>query len=497
MLPDGPLLLIRAFDDVGAGGPVTPLGLLYLAAAVRAEFGDRRPVEVLDLGLCEEPLDELDVLLHERPPAVVGISALSCEARLLEVVAARIREALGAEVPIVAGGPHATVAREGLVRDAGVDFAVYGEGEHTLLELLRALETGDPLDDIGGLCWSRDGEPTANGPRDFNEDLDDLPLPAWDLLDLDAYAGLPNWNGILKGTRYATIATSRGCPYRCKYCHNYFGKAVRARTPENVLAEMEALVRDHGVDEIHIVDDVFNFDSRRALAICGLVQERIPGVSFAFPNGLRADIMKPELIEALAAMGTYRIVYGVESVTPRLQKQTRKNLNLDKAATIIDATSRAGIITGGYFMLGLPGETREEMLKTIDFAVNSRLDSASFFKATPYPGSAFYDEAVAAGRIAGDKAYEGSHFYSAGGSHGEVPEVELNELMMTAQRRFYFRPARMWRGLWKSPSKIEFVRNMVGALALVLQGILVKSLRGDGQTAGAPEVGDEAKEAKE
>ena len=492
MLPDGPLLLVRAFEDVGAGSPVTPLGLLYLAAAVRAEFGDRRPVALLDLGLHDQPLDALDDALREHRPAAVGISALSCEVRLLQDVAGRVREALGAEVPIIAGGPHASVAREDLVGAEGIHYAVYGEGEYTLVELLRALERDLPLEDIEGLCWVQEGQPRANAPRSFDEDLDSLPLPAWDLVDLDDYAGLPNWNGILEGRRYATVATSRGCPYRCKYCHNYFGKSVRARSPENVLAEMETLVRDHGVDEIHIIDDVFNFDAKRALAICSLIQQRLPGVSFAFPNGLRADIMKPDLIDALAAMGTYRIVYGVESVTPRLQRQTRKNLDLDKAAAIIDRTSRAGIITGGYFMLGLPGETREEMLRTIDFAVRSRLDSASFFKATPYPGSAFYDEAEAAGRIVGTRAYEGSHFYSAGGSHGEVPAAELNDLMMLAQRRFYFRPGRILRGLVKSPRRVEFVLNMMGALAIVIQGFLVKSLRSDGPTAPAPEDGDDA-----
>lgn len=477
MLSAGPLLLIRAFDDVGAGGPVTPLGLLYLASAVRESFGDRRGVELLDLGLYDEPMDALRDTLARVDPCAVGISALSCEAALLSRTAALIKEVCGDGRPVIAGGPHATVARESLIEDTAVDYAVYGEGERTLVELLRALEGDGELGDVAGLCWRRGGRTECNGPRPFEDDLDALPMPAWDLPDLDAYAQLPNWNGILKGRRYATISTSRGCPYRCKYCHNYFGKSVRARSPEHVLTEMEILVSEHGVDEIHVVDDVFNFDGDRAMAICAGARERLPGVSFAFPNGLRADIMKPDLIDALAAMGTYRIVYGVESVTPRLQKETRKNLDLERASAVIEATSKAGIITGGYFMLGLTGESRDEMLRTIDFAVRSSLDSASFFKATPYPGSPFYEEALEAGRIADSRGYEGMHFYSTAGSHGEVPEDELNELMMLAQRRFYLRPSRIWRGFWKSPRKLPYVLNVIGALALVLQGVIVGSLR--------------------
>jgi anaerobic magnesium-protoporphyrin IX monomethyl ester cyclase len=416
----------------------------------------------------------------------VGISALSCEAALLSKVAAVVKEVCGDHRPVVAGGPHATVAREALLDDSAVDFVVYGEGEAALVELLRALDGDGDLGEIAGLCWRRDGRPECNEPRPFEGDLDSLPIPAWDLPDLDAYAKLPNWNGILKGRRYATVSTSRGCPYRCKYCHNYFGKSLRVRTPENVLAEMEILVAEHGVDEIHVVDDVFNFDAKRAMAICVGVRERIPGVAFAFPNGLRADIMTPELIDALAAMGTYRIVYGVESVTPRLQKETRKNLDLDRASTVIEATSKAGIITGGYFMLGLTGETRDEMMRTIDFAVRSNLDSASFFKATPYPGSPFYDEALEAGRIKDEQGYEGSHFYSTVGSHGEVEEDELNELMMLAQRRFYMRPSRIWRGLWKSPRKFAYLRNVIGAMALVLQGVLVSALKDSRRGAEPP-----------
>ncbi len=476
MLSAGPLLLIRAFEDVGAGGPVPPLGLLYLAAAVREAHGERFPVEVIDLGLYDEPLEALRDALDHKKPCAVGISALSCEAALLSRTAAVVAEACDGDPPVIVGGPHATVAREALLEDSAVDFVVYGEGERALVELLQALLGDGEFERIAGLCWRRDGRPVCNETRPFEDDLDGLPMPAWDLAELDAYAPLPNWNGILKGRRYAIVSTSRGCPYRCKYCHNYFGKALRARSPEHVLAELEHLVHEHGVDEIHIVDDVFNFDVSRAMAICEGVRDRLPGIAFAFPNGLRADIMKAELIEALVAMGTYRIVYGVESVTPRLQKQTRKHLDLDRAATVIDATSRAGIVTGGYFMLGLPGESREEMLQTIDFAVQSNLDSASFFKATPYPGSAFYDEALQAGKIGDERGYEGAHFYSTGGSHGEVSEGELNELMLLAQRRFYLRPSRIWRGLWKSPRKLAFLRNVLGAIALVLQGVLVGSL---------------------
>jgi len=480
-----PILLVRTFETVGAGGPVPPVGLLYVAAAARQAGAD---VRLLDTGVEEEPLEAFEQALAEIRPAVIGYSTMSCEADWMSRLAGVARQRRPDALQVV-GGPHATVAGGSALAGSALDVVVVGEGEDSFVELL-AIGTAGDLSVIDGIAWRRDGEVVVNPPRGYREDLDELPHPAWDLVDLAEYMKVPNWNGVLKGRVHAPIVTSRGCPYNCIYCHDYFGKRVRARSPQSVAEEVGILRGEHGVDEIHIVDDVFNFNRPRALEVCHEIGARYRDMHFAFPNGLRADLMNTELIEALRSIGTYRIVYGVESTTPRLQKQIRKNLDIDKASATIDATSEAGIITGGYFMLGLPGETREEMLATIDFAVRSRLDTASFFKATPYPGSVFYDQTVAGGDVAAPQDHD-AHFYSPEGSYGEVSAGELNDLMLLAQRRFYFRPSRVWRGFFKTPHKLVFLRNLTNALALVLQGTLVRALTRDRDGAALPTPGDE------
>ncbi len=462
---------------MGAGGPVPPLGLLYIAAAIRKQFGDRYQFKIYDTGTNPSSPEDFSNLLADFNPHLVGLSSMSCEADLLHRIAGQVKEHDGNTV-VIAGGPHTVVVKEQLLNDQNIDFSVIGEGERTIVELLDALEEEGTVNGVAGLAYRKNGEPALTNLRNLIENLDELPFPAWDLLDPKIYAAYSNWNGELKERFYAPLVTTRGCPFHCSYCHNVFGKKVRARSPENVFAEIEYLHHTLGVPEIHIIDDVFNFDPERAKKLCAMIMGSKMQFSFAFPNGLRADIMEENLIDDLRAIGTYKIHYGFETITPRLQRLIRKNLNIPKAVQIINRTAAAGIITGAYFMFGFPTETREEILKTIDFAVASNLDVAYFFKVTPYPGSELYRSLLESGRLDEPESYDDYHFYSVERSCSDIPNRELNELILIAQQRFFLRPGRIWKTFRKAPRKLDFFKKFMNIIALIIQAYIIRKLAG-------------------
>lgn len=473
------LLFIRTFKLLSAGGPVPPLGLLYLAAVIRNHFGDRFEPRIYDTGISPSSLEEIKAFLQQLSPATVGLSTMSCEADLMHRIAAAVKEVCGRETPVIVGGPHSMVERERLLGDVNIDYVVIGEGERTIVELLEALQHGAPLSSVtgvAGIAFRKDDVPVLTAPRQPIEDLDSLPFPAWDLVDLKQYARYPNWNGELKESFYVPVVTTRGCPFHCFYCHNVFGKKIRARSPESVFLEIEHLYRNLGVREIHIIDDVFNFNPARALKLCSMIEDSGMHLSFAFPNGLRADIMTADVIAALKRIGTYKIHYGFETATPRLQRLIRKNLNISKAVQNINLTADAGIITGAYFMFGFPSETRQEIRTTIDFAVRSKLDVAYFFKVTPYPGSELFNSLEGPDCTVKSGDYGDYHFYSTARSCSDIPPQELNGFILEAQQRFFSRPVRLWRSYRKSPHKLEFFKKLVHVFAVMIQAYIIRKL---------------------
>jgi radical SAM superfamily enzyme YgiQ (UPF0313 family) len=481
-MPRKRILLIRTFRPVGTGGPVPPLGLLYVAASLRRDR-DLYDVKVIDVGNEELERDDIRTVLSDFKPHYVGLSTMTCEADVMEEIAADAKE-IDPSIHVIVGGPHSNTTKEKILNCPAVDTVVIQEGEVTIVELLAALEGERDLAGVYGIAYRRGTDIVVTPPRPAVQNLDDVPFPAWDLIDIPSYSRHRNWNGTLKHAFYAPICTSRGCPYSCTFCHNIFGKNVRKHSPERVLAEMKELNARLGCREFHVVDDIFNVDVARASKTCRLIIESDLDVAISFPNGLRADIMTDELLRLLKDAGTYKINYGFETANDRLQKIIKKGVQIEKAREVFAKTSRLGIITGAYFMLGIPTETREEMENTIRFAETSELDLAAFFKSTAYPGTELYDSLMAKADDAEKAELEGLHFFSTGRSYAAVSERELNAAMVEAQRRFYMKPSRILRGFKKAPQKTAYLKNLFSAALLVLQGYLVSELKREDTDAG-------------
>lgn len=479
------ILLIRTYQSPATtttGGPVPPLDLLYMASAIMKAFADKYEIKVLDTGIGALGLEEIRKEVEDFAPHIVCLNSLIFEADFAHRIAAVCKE-VNENTIILMHGQLVDMAQEYVLRDGNIDYGIRGEGEITFVELLKNLEKkGDPSG-VAGIIYRREGKIVFTPLRPYIENLDEITISfgAWDLINIKEYAKYSNWNGSLKEKFYMPVLTSRGCPFPCTFCseRETQGKKFRARSPENVFYEIKALHERYGVKEIHFFDAVFNFDVERAQKICRLIIGSGMKLKLAFPHGIRADIMTDDLMHLMRKAGTYKLTYGIETATPRLQQMVRKNLDIGRLKETIRKTARTGIIVGGYLMLGFPTETRDEMLRTINFAVDSDLDVAAFFKVTNYNDIVqFYqsrsDSSAAGQNIPGK--FEDFSYYSQKRSLAEVPVDELNSFLLKAQQRFYLNPRRIRRGFFKAPHKMGFLKNLINAFGLIVQSYLMSQL---------------------
>ena len=424
-----------------------PLGLLYLTSYLREQLEEVH-VEVFDMRLEELSAHELAHQVDIGSFDLVGISALNFEAEAAHEIGNIIKQRWP-EVITALGGPYAHSSLVRALESGGFDWVFDGEAERTFASALRIhfVEQRN-LREVPGLTWwhQSGNEYIQNGGYDSIPDLDALPLPAWDLVDFKAYARLPNQNGWLRGNRYAAIFTSRGCPYKCSYCHDIFGKKFRWRSAENVLEEITLLNREYGVDEIQIIDDIFNLHKPRMRDIAHRVIEKFGErqLFFCFPNGIRADIFEPEDIPLMARMGVFQITVAIETITPRLQDLIQKDLKLDRATEIIEECDKYGILSKGFFMIGFPTETLQEIENTIRYAVDSPLTWAGIFLVVPQEGTPLHELALNESPVALEHITL-RDYYSDTSWYQHAYNVDLQKIQKRAFCRFYLRPWRIWR----------------------------------------------------
>ncbi|MBU1651387.1 B12-binding domain-containing radical SAM protein, partial [bacterium] len=271
-----------------------------------------------------------------------------------------------------------------------------------------------------------------------------------------------------KNDRVLPLVSSRGCPFKCSYCHNLFGKKVRKHSTARVVGEMEFLRNTYGIEEIEFVDDIFNVDIPRAKEIFREVIDRKLNMNFSFPNGLRSDNFDEELLDIMKEAGVYRLVFAIESGSDRIQKLIHKNLNLEKAMQNIAMADKKGFFSGGFFMMGFPTETEEELEKTIQYAKKSKLHTATFLLLTPFPGTEFWDQALAAGMKL-RKGY--MNYYEISVNLSKVPSIKLEKMRRRAIVKFYGNPLRVIRFAMRTPN---FFRRSIEYAFILLMSVTGK-----------------------
>ncbi len=446
------IFLVKPRQNIRPYAIEPPLGLMYLASYLR-KHQEGLDIRIADMSPEELSYGDIRDRIRTFQPDIVGITALSVESVGLHRIAAETKRS-NPNAIIVAGGPHVSAYPSQVMTDENFDYAVIGEGEETFHEFVDALRRGENVEELEGLAFRRDGEVVVNPRSTYIDDLDAIPFPAWDLIALHKYKNFTRMSHMGRGD-YMALFTSRACPYKCIYCHSIFGKRFRMRSAENVLDEIRTLYYDHHIREFEIIDDIFNCDKKRAKQICDMIIESGMKIRLTFPNGIRGDALDEELIVKLARAGTTFMAFAVETATPRLQKMLRKNIKLDRIKENIAIARREGIMCQGFFMLGFPTETREELEATVDFAVTSQLHAAHLFVVNAYEGTGLADMARELGKPV-HSDFNATYMSEGFSNLTDLSDKELDGIRRRGLRRFWFKPSRVWAIIRDYPDKDHF-----------------------------------------
>lgn len=436
-----------------------PLGVMYLASCLR-EVGVKVRIfdERVEGGL-KGLLDEIE----EFDPDICGISALTTEAENMHKTAKLIKEKKKSCV-VICGGPHPTAYKQKCMEDKNIDFLGIYECEETIKDFVEALKGKIPISSVEGIVLRRNGKAEFK-IRPPTKDLDSIPYPAWDLVPLDSYKGMRSQSFITIGRRYMILLTSRGCPYKCAFCYDFFGKRFRAHSPQRVFSEIKILYEKYNVKDFEIADDVFNLDENRAIKICDLIEDSKLKVNLYFSSGLRIDIISDKLISKLKSAGAKYIAFGIETASERIQKMIKKDMNLKRVERAIELMDRLKIFTCGIFILGFPTETEEEIQKTIRFALRSKMTSAMFFIPNPIEGTGLHEMSKEKLKIS---SFDDFGFLITPINISELPSKKLFKIHKMAYIRFYLNPKRIFKIIKLCPGRRIFILRDIILLLMVL-----------------------------
>jgi anaerobic magnesium-protoporphyrin IX monomethyl ester cyclase len=425
---------------------VPPIGLGYLATALRNKgFND---IVILDCLKEKLGLKGLQKRLVQLEPAVVGFQLFSYDFPFVVKSIAMVKELFPGLIVII-GGPHVSATGDLALREIpGADFGFVGEGEVGLPLLMKRQLREERISfrEVPGLIYREDDRIHMN-PRVVIAGLDDLGFPAWDLMVPGEYPDSPQ-GGFYKNFPIAPISTTRGCPYSCTFCGSTvnMGKKLRFRSISMVLQEMQMLYNEYGVREFHIIDDMFNFHKQRVSDFCDGVREHELDISYTFPNGLRLNHLDLETLRKMKDTGAYSFNVGIESGSRRILDMMKKNLTLQLIEEKVNLVVEAGLEPCGFFIIGFPGETIEDIKATIKFAKQLKLKRAHFSNFLPLPGTEATRRLIENKEI--EKPVWEDLFYSkVPYAPGGISKRKLKSLQRRAYLSFHFRPSILFRVL--------------------------------------------------
>jgi len=476
-----------------------PLGILQMASFLEKNnytvklidnLGDKESVshksnkEEIMYGI---PKARLKQRIKESNANIVGISGQFNAHLDMVLYIAKIVKEVNPKMPIVVGGAVINDEIVKILKDKPeIDLCVYGEGENTILDLAKWCEGNIKLEDVDGIAYKKDGKVIKNKPRQWNFKLDELPFPAYHLVDMDWYLELPK-----KGIHYRikddyrtmTMITSRGCPENCNFCaiHLVSGKAWRAFSPEYVVDHMQLLVEKYGVEQIHIEDDNFTLDMKRAEKICDLIIERGLNVRWDTPNGVRADKLSERLIIKLKKAGCWRLTVAPEVGNQEvLDKIIDKKMDLKKVEDAARLCQKHGMPLVAFFVLGFPGETKTNLQETVDFAKRLmrkyNVIVGGAMHATPFYGTRLWKEVTEKGYLTKEVTPEALG-QSLSGKAGLIktneftPEEVQRYNQKIIRASFFYSAIRYLKQPWRIPYRFRNFYLVKSTLMRFVKGV--------------------------
>ncbi|UCE75378.1 MAG: cobalamin-dependent protein [Methanomassiliicoccales archaeon] len=362
-----------------------PLGLCYIASILERENHD---VKIIDASLEHKNVEDILKEVNKFNPEVVGLNTLTNFYHSCKEISLNVKKNFP-DLTVIAGGPHVSVLPQQTLKDMGVDYIVVGEGELTILELLKTIEKGSDLSKVNGIGYIENDKIIMTSQREFLQNLDEIPFPARHLLKIKKY----NRATIVRQKPYTTILSSRGCPFDCSFCCNavLWGRKYRLRSPKNVVEEMEEVHSKFNIKEIYFPDDLFTGNRKWVTEVCNEIMKT--KIDFTWRCLCRVDTVNEKLLQLMNKSGCHTLEFGVESGDEQIIKNINKKIKINQVINAFSMAKKIGFDTRAFFMIGNIGETEKSINRTMSLAKRLNPDYLSYSIATPLPGTKFFKEA--------------------------------------------------------------------------------------------------------
>jgi len=402
-------------------------------------------VKILDLSTLKKNHKlTLNKVIREFKPTHVGVTFTTPLTNEAYYIAQLIKE-IDKDIILIAGGVHPTCMPLEVLKKSKFEVCVIGEGDETIVEVVNNYDSD--YSKIKGIAYkTENGKIVETAQRDLIQDLDSLPFARWDLYDLNKYKTSPLTS---RASPVGAIETSRGCVFACTYCNKKtFSRRFRMKSAKRVVDEIEHML-ESGFKEIHIWDDMFTTNLVRAKNICDEIIKRNLKFPWCLACGIRVDIVDEEFLRKAKEAGCYSVYFGVESGDDQVLKDIDKRITTDQVKKAVKIAKEVGLEATGFFMIGLPTDTKKTINKTIDLAKSLPLDYAKCTILVPYPETKIYEEWEKEGFII-SKDWSKYNFHTASKvyNHPNLTWEELDGYYHQFYRKFYFNPKYIARKLY-------------------------------------------------
>ena len=362
-------------------GPEPPLGLAYLASCLLKVEADLQ-IGIIDGSILDK--DEYYKKISNIEADIVGVSVTIVELSQALMIPNMVKEK---DAKFIIGGPGVVDLPSSRFYESGYSVICYGEGEKTIVELVNAIKNGLPLEDIKGISYLDKGFEIKTPPREPIKNLDEIPFPARELLDMEKYLSTFKKN---LGVRFASIISSRGCPFSCRFCDKAsFGNTIRFMSPSRIIEEMKILYEIYGAEIVFFEEDLFTINRRRVLEFCRLMEKDLPGKLWGAQS--RVDTVDKEMLAQMKHAGCTYLIFGVESGSQKILDLLGKGITIEQIENAFKWVNEIGIEAGMFLMIGIPGETQEDIEMTKRILAKSEPTFLDLALLTPIPGTKIYE----------------------------------------------------------------------------------------------------------